>query len=83
VLSCSSASADALILSLMVTMVIAAMNVENGWQTCWNGKTGVHKALFWDYKDFQDRTVTIWEHLAEVSLVVSFILTHRSVLTSE
>ena len=27
---------------------------------------GVHKALFWDFKDFQDRTIGIWENLAEV-----------------
>jgi hypothetical protein len=29
-------------------------------------RVGVHKALFWDYKDFQDRTVLIWEKLAAV-----------------
>lgn len=27
---------------------------------------GTHKALFWEYQDFQDRTVRLWEWLAEV-----------------
>jgi hypothetical protein len=27
---------------------------------------GTHKALFWEYEDFQDRTVRLWEWLAEV-----------------
>ncbi|KAG7532036.1 hypothetical protein FFLO_03911 [Filobasidium floriforme] len=40
----------------------AAPGAQN---TDWHSDLGVHKALFWHYKDFQDRTVTIWEHLAE------------------
>ncbi|KAI5450239.1 hypothetical protein NCC49_003256 [Naganishia albida] len=31
----------------------------------WHSDLGVHKALFWEYKDFQDRTVLLWEWLAE------------------
>ncbi|WWC72351.1 uncharacterized protein I206_106313 [Kwoniella pini CBS 10737] len=30
----------------------------------WHADAGGHQALFWDHKDFQDRTILIWEHLA-------------------
>ncbi|KAL7420963.1 Endo-1,4-beta-xylanase 5 [Cryptotrichosporon argae] len=31
----------------------------------WHADAGNHQALFWEHKDFQDRTILIWEHLAE------------------
>ena len=31
----------------------------------WHADNPTHEALFWDHKDFQDRAVIIWEHLAE------------------
>lgn len=31
----------------------------------WHSDSGIAKALFWDHKDFQDRTVLIWEKLAQ------------------
>ncbi|WRT69321.1 uncharacterized protein IL334_006305 [Kwoniella shivajii] len=30
----------------------------------WHSDNPTHKALFYDHKDFQDRTIIIWEHLA-------------------
>ncbi|OCF38455.1 endoglucanase C [Kwoniella heveanensis CBS 569] len=30
----------------------------------WHSDNATHKALFYDHKDFQDRTILIWEHLA-------------------
>ncbi|WVQ81196.1 hypothetical protein IAT38_003318 [Cryptococcus sp. DSM 104549] len=30
----------------------------------WHSDNPTHKALFYDHKDFHDRTVVIWEHLA-------------------
>ncbi|WWC90955.1 uncharacterized protein L201_005893 [Kwoniella dendrophila CBS 6074] len=30
----------------------------------WHSDNATHKASFYDHKDFQDRTVIIWEHLA-------------------
>ncbi|WVF65296.1 hypothetical protein IAT40_000020 [Kwoniella sp. CBS 6097] len=30
----------------------------------WHSDNATHKALFYEHKDFQDRTVLIWEHLA-------------------
>ncbi|BEI82494.1 hypothetical protein CcaverHIS002_0303620 [Cutaneotrichosporon cavernicola] len=30
----------------------------------WHSDGGTNQALFWVHKDFQDRTVAIWEHLA-------------------
>ncbi|GFZ47072.1 hypothetical protein JCM24511_04814 [Saitozyma sp. JCM 24511] len=30
----------------------------------WHSDAGNHQALFWEHKDFQDRTILIWEHLA-------------------
>lgn len=31
----------------------------------WHCDSGIHKALFWDYKDFQDRGVELWVALAK------------------
>lgn len=31
----------------------------------WHCDSGIHKALFWDYKDFQDRGVQLWVALAK------------------
>lgn len=31
----------------------------------WHSDNPTHKALFWEYKDFQDRTVHLWEVIAE------------------
>lgn len=31
----------------------------------WHSDSGVHKALFWDFKDFQDRAVQLWVALAK------------------
>jgi hypothetical protein len=51
----------------------------------WHSDTGNHQALFWDHKDFQDRTILIWERLAEASPQLSIFLTrilaHLSVLS--
>lgn len=30
----------------------------------WHADAGGHQALFWDHRDFQNRTIIIWEHLA-------------------
>ncbi|GHJ89604.1 hypothetical protein NliqN6_6006 [Naganishia liquefaciens] len=40
-----------------------------GQNTDWHSDAGTHKALFWEYEDFQDRTVKLWEWLAEVCVV--------------
>ncbi|KAJ9630889.1 endo-1,4-beta-glucanase [Taxawa tesnikishii (nom. ined.)] len=31
----------------------------------WHCDSGIHKALFWDFKDFQDRAVNLWVELAK------------------
>ncbi|KAJ9097496.1 hypothetical protein QFC19_006768 [Naganishia cerealis] len=31
----------------------------------WHSDTGIHKALFWEHRDFQERTILLWEWLAE------------------
>ena len=31
----------------------------------WHSDSGIHKALFWDFKDFQDRAVNLWVELAK------------------
>ncbi|KAK1762536.1 glycoside hydrolase [Phialemonium atrogriseum] len=31
----------------------------------WHSDTGIHKALFWDFKDFQDRMVNLWVEIAK------------------
>jgi len=31
----------------------------------WHSDSGIHKALFWDFKDFQDRVIQLWVALAE------------------
>lgn len=30
----------------------------------WHSDSGIHKALFWDFKDFQDRMVNLWVEIA-------------------
>ncbi|KAG8960321.1 hypothetical protein FRC03_006775 [Tulasnella sp. 419] len=39
----------------------AAPGGQNG---DWHADTGVHLALFWEHKEFQDRAVALWEELA-------------------
>jgi aryl-phospho-beta-D-glucosidase BglC (GH1 family) len=36
-----------------------------GQNQAWHCDAGIHKALFWDYKDHQDRVVELWVHLAK------------------
>lgn len=31
----------------------------------WHSDSGIHKALFWDFKDFQDRMVNLWVEIAK------------------
>jgi aryl-phospho-beta-D-glucosidase BglC (GH1 family) len=41
------------------------LHAAPGAQNCdWHSDGGNNQALFWVHKDFQDRTVAIWEHLA-------------------
>ncbi|EJU04713.1 cellulase [Dacryopinax primogenitus] len=30
----------------------------------WHSDTGIHKALFWEHKEFQDRSIALWRKLA-------------------
>nr|XP_019050967.1 hypothetical protein I302_01410 [Kwoniella bestiolae CBS 10118]OCF29897.1 hypothetical protein I302_01410 [Kwoniella bestiolae CBS 10118] len=39
--------------------------LPGGQNTDWHSDNPTDKALFWVHKDFQDRAVIIWEHLAE------------------
>ncbi|ORX40964.1 glycoside hydrolase superfamily [Kockovaella imperatae] len=42
------------------------LHAAPGGQNCdWHSDAGNDQALFFDHKDFQDRTVLIWEHLAK------------------
>ncbi len=31
----------------------------------WHCDSGIHKALFWDFKDLQDRIVNLWAEIAK------------------
>ena len=31
----------------------------------WHSDTGIHKALFWEFKDLQDRMVNLWVEIAK------------------
>lgn len=31
----------------------------------WHADTGVHRALFWEHLEFQNRAIALWEKLAE------------------
>ncbi len=31
----------------------------------WHSDSGVHKAFFWDYSDFQDRVVNLWIEISQ------------------
>jgi len=39
--------------------------VPGGQNQDWHSDSGVHKALFWQHKEFQDRAVNLWVALAK------------------
>nr|XP_031861486.1 uncharacterized protein CI109_003090 [Kwoniella shandongensis]KAA5528558.1 hypothetical protein CI109_003090 [Kwoniella shandongensis] len=44
--------------------IIDLHSAPGGQNFDWHSDNPTHKALFYEHKDFQDRTVLIWEHLA-------------------
>ncbi|KAK8844078.1 hypothetical protein IAR55_006872 [Kwoniella newhampshirensis] len=44
--------------------IIDLHSAPGGQNFDWHSDNPTHKALFYEHKDFQDRTVVIWEHLA-------------------
>jgi aryl-phospho-beta-D-glucosidase BglC (GH1 family) len=38
--------------------------VPGGQNQDWHSDSGVHKALFWQFKDFQDRMINLWTKIA-------------------
>lgn len=44
--------------------VIDLHAAPGGQNNDWHSDSGLAKAMFWEHKDFQDRTVLIWEELA-------------------
>jgi aryl-phospho-beta-D-glucosidase BglC (GH1 family) len=46
-------------------MVLDLHAVPRGQNQDWHSDSGVHKALIWEYKDFQDRIINLWKAIAE------------------
>nr|XP_019042739.1 endoglucanase C [Kwoniella bestiolae CBS 10118]OCF21669.1 endoglucanase C [Kwoniella bestiolae CBS 10118] len=44
--------------------VIDLHAAPGGQNVDWHSDSGNNQALFWEHRDFQDRTILIWEHLA-------------------
>jgi aryl-phospho-beta-D-glucosidase BglC (GH1 family) len=38
--------------------------VPGGQNQDWHSDSGIHKALFWQFKDFQDRMINLWVAIA-------------------
>ncbi|ANB14150.1 hypothetical protein AWJ20_5109 [Sugiyamaella lignohabitans] len=45
--------------------VIDLHAVPGGQNQDWHSDSGVHKALFWTFKEFQDKTIDLWKAIAE------------------
>lgn len=46
----------------------------------WHSDAGIHKALFWDFKDFQDRMTNLWVEIAKHYRGNTWVLTIRVVM---
>jgi aryl-phospho-beta-D-glucosidase BglC (GH1 family) len=46
-------------------VVLDLHTVPGGQNQDWHSDAGVHKAMFWQFKDFQDRMVNLWVAIAK------------------
>ncbi|KAH7041611.1 glucan 1,3-beta-glucosidase [Microdochium trichocladiopsis] len=47
-----------------IYVVLDLHTAPGGQNQDWHSDSGIHRALFWEFRDFQDRVIQLWEALA-------------------